>query len=367
MSISLILLVLFVFTALVAIHEFGHFIVAKKNGVRVDEYAIGFPPRLFSKKIGETEYSLNLLPIGGYVKIFGENPDEESLEGKDKNKSLANKPKLVQVAVISAGPIFNILFAWVLLTVAITFGLPASAEYLKANTASLEAKIYILDVASKSPAEKAGFSRGDQIIFASSGQDGLQLLSVKNVQDFISTHEGREVIFQVRRGSHDIALKAVPELSKENKRAIIGISLDELSVLKLPLHQAALESFRATALMTKGVTVGLFDFFAGMFQGKGDFSSVAGPVGIVSLVGDASKFGLGYFLGFTALISVNLGIINLIPFPALDGGRLLFVGIEAVTRRRISPVIVNAINAFGLTLLLILILLVTYHDISKFF
>lgn len=364
MSIGLIFLVLLVFTALVAIHEFGHFIVAKFFKVRVDEFAIGFPPRLVSKKFGETEYSVNLLPIGGYVKIHGENPGEEA--EKDKSQSLLYKPKYQQAAVMVAGPIFNILFAWVLLSAAITIGLPASAEYFKEGTALSNSRVLVLDVQKGSSAEEAGIQRGDQILFVQSGPDAIQLLSVGKIQEFINAHEGRKVTFLLEREGATRMATTTPARTATVDRAIIGISLDEIGILKLPFPESLLESVEATGAMTVGVTKGLFGFFKGIVTQTADFSSVAGPVGIVTLVGDASRFGIAYFLGFTALISVNLAVINLIPFPALDGGRLFFVGVEAITRKKIKPVVVNVLNLAGFAALILLLVFVTYHDILRF-
>jgi len=355
-----IIIFLVILSVLVFVHELGHFLFAKWNGIRVDEFAIGFPPRLFSIKRGETKYSINLLPLGGYVKIFGENPDEESINGPDKNRSFVNKGKLAQASVLVAGILFNILFAWILFTGSFMAGV---ANIDPDGTG--EGKLFVTDVLKDSPAEIAGIKAGDILISLADSKGAAENLSPEAVRGFVGNSEGQEVTVSVERGGEFLDLRAIPTKSITANEFIIGVSMAEIVEMKLPIHKAIWEGGKTTVIVVKETTVGIVKFLGNIIIGNGNFKDVAGPVGIAGIVGEASKFGFGYLLSFAALISVNLAIINLIPFPALDGGRLLFVAIEAITRRPINPKFANILNLAGFVLLLLLMVLVTVSDIRK--
>ncbi len=358
-----ILLFIIILAVLILVHEFGHFIAAKRAGVRVDEFGIGFPPRIFSKKYGETTYSLNLFPIGGFVKIFGENPDMESLEGIDSKRSITHKSKWTQAWIISAGIIFNLILAWVLISTGFMFGLPYSTDDTKYGARVEGAALNIMQVVPGSPAELAGLKAGDRIVALYAGGDSLESPDLGSTQKFIASTD--ELTLEYMREGEVKTVIIQTQTGIVSDRRVIGISMDMTGVLKLPVHEAFYVGLTTTASLTLATTIGLFDFFKNIFTGQADFSAVSGPVGIVGIVGDASALGFVYLLTLTALISINLAIINLLPFPALDGGRLFFIIIEAIKGSPIKPVIANTANGIGFLLLILLMVVVTYSDIVK--
>lgn len=351
-----IIIFIIILAILIFVHELGHFLFAKLSGIRVDEFALGFPPRLYSKKIGETNYSVNLIPFGGYVQIHGENPNEDSISGPDKERSFINKPKYIQAVVLFAGILFNIIFAWILISISLTSGLPAAVS-ADLNPKYLQnVHVIITGVLPNSPAETAGIQKGDSLI----GQN-----RTTDVQKAIRESNGAPVQVKVLRGSEEKTFVITPIRTNADSPYMIGIAMGEIGVFKVPLYLAPWEGLKLTLFSIKEVSLGLIHFLGNILTGHADFSQVTGPVGIVGLVGQASSFGFVYLLGFTALISLNLAIINVVPFPALDGGRLLFVLIEAVKGSPIKPKIANTLNAVGFALLILLMLVVTYKDIFK--
>jgi regulator of sigma E protease len=370
MSIIIFIIVLVV---LILVHEFGHFITAKKSGIRVDEFGIGFPPRIFGKKIGETTYSLNLIPFGGFVKIFGENPDDESISGPDSKRSFVNKPRSIQAFVIVAGVLFNILLAIVLFSWGFMAGMPVSdidPLVVEKGYKITDAKLTIIDVLPKTPAENAGLKTGDEILSVATKSDNVEILNAGNVSDFIASHKGEDIAFVYKRGGEIALAQIVPEsgvVESEPERAAIGTLLGTVGILKLPIHKAIIEGVVLTSEMTKLIAIGLSGFILSAFTLSADLSQIAGPIGIVGLVGDAASLGFVALINFTAIISIHLAIINLLPFPALDGGRLVVIAIEAIKRSPIKPKIVNAVNTIGFALLILLMLVVTYSDIVKLF
>lgn len=361
-----IILFLVVLAVLIFVHELGHFLVAKKSGIRVDEFAIGFPPKIFSWVKGETKYVLNLIPFGGYVKIFGENPDEESMTGTDSKRSFVNAKKWKQVCVLVAGISFNIIFAWLLISISFMFGslVPVGEGASAYSKYITDSQVIITQIMSGSPAEKIGLLAGDNIIRISAGEESHLLPTVKEIQEIIKDAPG-VITLEYKRNGIEKQEEIIPE--EKDGKDVIGIYMENVGVVRLNPLLALWEGGKLTAITTGQVVVGLSTFIWQTVRGHADFSQVSGPVGIVSLVGDAAHFGVAYFLGFVAFISLNLAVINLIPFPALDGGRVLFVLIEAVIRRPIKPKIANATNAIGFFILIALMLIITYRDIMKFF
>ncbi len=356
-----ILLFIIILSILVFVHELGHFLAAKRAGVRVDEFGIGFPPHLWKKKIGETIYSINLFPVGGFVKIFGENPDEESIVGEDSKRSLFHSSKLTQWWIIGAGIIFNLLFAWLLITSGFVIGLHFSSDDLTYGSRVKNARLLISSVTPASPAGDSGLKEGDNIVSLSA--DGEELLRpiVSTTQDFIASHSVLTLSFLRGQEMKTVVVHPVDGL-KEGTKAI-GVSLDMVGTLKLPIHEALYAGTAMTISIIKSTIVGLLGFFKNIFTGNAGLSDISGPVGIVGVVRDASSLGFLNLISLTALISINLAVINVFPFPALDGGRLLFVLIETIKQSPLRPSLVNTLNGAGFALLILLMVVVTYHDI----
>jgi regulator of sigma E protease len=362
MSIILFVLIL---GALIFVHELGHFLTSKKNGIRVDEFAIGFPPTLFSKKKGETKYSLNMIPFGGYVKIFGENPDDDSLDPNAKD-SFVNKSRWVQAAVLVAGVVFNIVFAWALFFIVLMSGMPAIVT--DDNSIEIEnAQVVVTGTYEESPAEIAGLMPGDAIIsIDNQTQSFSENLNIEQVKQAISQSEG-QISMTILRGSETQDINIVPVSGLIGDGPAIGISMDRIGTRSLPIHKAFIEAFKMTGESIREIFFGLGKLFGGLFTGGTNMDQVSGPIGIVSLVGSAAQFGWVNLLSFTAMLSLNLAVLNIMPFPALDGGRLLFLGIEGVTRRRIKPVVANLVNSVGFLILIGFMIFITVNDVLKLF
>jgi regulator of sigma E protease len=357
-----ILIFIVVLLLLVLVHEFGHFIVAKKAGIRVDEFAFGFPPRLWGITKGETTYVLNALPLGGYVKIYGENA-EEATEGVDQKRSFMAQPRLTQALVIVAGIVFNLLFAWLLFAGALMVGVPAPEDGGEGYPVK-NLELLVTGVAEGSPAALAGLAAGDVLKKLSDSAGSVDTTNPDQVVAFISGRGGVPIdLTYLRRGEvREAAIIPVSGIVPDV--AAIGIYMDTVGTLQLPPHIALWVGLKKTYQFTQMTVVGLAQFFSNIFIGQSDFSQVTGPVGIVRAVGDAAGVGFPNLILFTALISINLAVINIIPFPALDGGRLLFVVIEGIMRRPIHPRVANALNIAGFAFLILLMLAVTYNDIA---
>ena len=354
---------------LILVHEFGHFIVAKKTGVRVDEFGIGFPPKLFGKKFGETAYTVNLLPFGGFVKIFGENPDEEALHGPDKARSFIHQPKIKQAAILGAGVFFNFLFAWVLISIGFMSGLPVPVRAAPAGVPVRDARIIVTNVEKDSPAETAGLRAGDALLSLGASDSLLEKnISITAIQDFIAQHGGKQVVISYARSGEKESIQPltiVPEAGIFGDTPAIGVAMDEIGIVRLFPHRAVWEGLRMTAALTGAVALSFGSLIVAAFTGSVELSNLTGPIGIVGLIGDAAGFGLVYLLSFVAFISVNLAVLNLLPIPALDGGRLFFLLIETITGSRLSPRFVNTAHLIGFAALVLFMIIITYNDIAR--
>ncbi len=385
-----ILIFLIILGLLVFVHELGHFLAAKKAGVEVEEFGFGYPPRAMTlgKKWGTT-FTLNWIPFGGFVKIFGENyeesfstpPDQKSTDisllrnsssspqsgslgisdsGSSKKLSFVQVSKKWQAAILVAGVTFNILFAWFLFSLGFLIGLPTPVE----NSFGAEVKnpsLTIVGVLPESPASEAGLKAGDKIVKIENNEQVIENPNPEQMSQFIN--QSGEITVDVLRGKESVEFKLEGRSGVVEDKKAIGIEMDMVGTLSLPLHKALYQGGKATILMTYLTADGLFNLVKDAIAGKPDISQVTGPVGIVGLVGDASRLGFAYLITFTSLISINLAIINLIPFPALDGGRLLFVIVEGVTKKKISPKFAQIVNTAGFFLLIAVMLFVTYRDI----
>lgn len=360
-----IIIFLIVLLVLVLVHEFGHFYSAKKFGIRVDEFGFGFPPKLFGYKKGETEYTFNLFPLGGFVKIFGENPNEENINGPDAKRSIVNKPKYQQAIVLFAGVFANFILAWLLFSVGFMSGLPASVSSEVKGMLS-DVHLVITSVIPKSPAEIAGLKSGDKIISLMNDSEKVSNLNPETLKSFVISHGKKEMeIGYIRQNETEKFIKLTPVST--SGALMIGVSMDEIGIARMPFFTAFSEGLKFTWSVTKGTALGLYTLIVESLKGRGSLESITGPVGMVGIVGDAYQFGFVYLLSFAALISINLAIINLVPIPALDGGRLLFLLIEKIKGSRINPKFSNLTNTIGFVVLILLMLVVTFNDVVKLF
>ncbi len=352
-----LLIFFIILSILVIVHELGHFSVAKFFGIRVDEFGVGYPPKarkLFSWR--GTEFTLNWLPFGGFVKIFGENPTESTSESR--SDSFQNKSRGIQALVLVAGVFFNLLFAWLLISLGLVSGLPAPAG-LSIPIQNPETVLTV--VVPNSPASEAGLHSGDVLLSI----DG-QTLSPTEAASYIARSSG-SLVFSINRGGERKEFSITPALGIFSPGRAVGISMETIGTAKLPPHLALYHGGKITLSLTLATAEALGAFLSQAVLGRADLSSVTGPVGLVGIVGEVAELGFGYLISFTALISINLAIINLLPFPALDGGRLLFVILEAIFRRPIPPKIFNALNAAGFALLIFLMILITVRDVRNIF
>ncbi len=371
-----ILIFVIILAVLILVHEFGHFLFAKLFKIRVDEFGVGYPPRaltLFEWR--GTKFSLNWLPFGGFVKIFGENGEETEVAALDPNvpvtkpagKSFMQAKRYAQALVLVAGVAFNIIFAWLLISAGYMVGLPTSTSVVSPGQTITDPKLVITSIAPDSPAAKAVLKTGDVITSVVAGKDSVKSLNPDTVSDFIGSHGDKPIHVSYARGNEKGAVDVTPVSGVIQNRKAIGISMDMIGKLKLPVHLALWEGGKTTVELTQTIAHGLWTFVYDAVRGHSDLSQVTGPVGIVGLVGDASRLGFVYLLSFTAFISINLAVINLVPFPALDGGRLLFVIIETIKRKPISARLSMILNTVGFALLILLMVLVTIQDISRLF
>ncbi len=360
-------LFLAVLVTLVMIHEFGHYAAAKICGMRVEEFAFGFPPRLFSKKIGETEYSINMLPIGGYVKITGESFDEKERE-KNKNdiKAFQNKNRLAQVFVLSAGIIMNLILAFAIFAFTNT-----GEEYIKADDINYSSyiknpKIIVSSVSPNSPSKTAGITSGDEVLEFRAGGDIADLKSVASVIDLVKRNNESDIKIVFKKENGEVVTSTV--------RAVFGVTPDRKSIgmgviyaekVKLSFLDSVKKGFFDTKYYTVETVKSYYDLFAKLFTGNNVLSSLSGPVGIAKAVGNASQNNLDHFLSFVALLSINLAVFNALPLPALDGGRILFVLYESISRRKINMNFQYYTNLLGFIFLIGLMLTVTFFDIFK--
>ena len=358
-----ILLFILVLVALIVVHEFGHFVVAKLSGMRVDEFGIGYPPKVVGKRFGETEYTLNWLPFGGFVKIFGEDPEPGTLRDP---RAFTSRPRILQALVLVAGIAMNLLFAYLLITATLVMGTPRALTDEEAKLAP-DATLAVASVLPESPAEKAGLVPGDLILSAETTEGAYVGAEPTAFTSLVNASEG-PVTLSVKHGEtvRDVSLApASGVIAADPGRKALGIGLAPVGTISVPLLEAPIDGAILTWEVTKETAIALLHFFASLFTLSADLSQVAGPVGIAGAVGSASADGLASLLSITALISINLALINLLPVPALDGGRLLFVIIEAIVRRPIKPVVANTVNTVGFALLILLMLVVTVSDIAR--
>ncbi|MEN9604431.1 MAG: hypothetical protein RJB39_116 [Candidatus Parcubacteria bacterium] len=346
------ILFLFVLSVLVFVHELGHFLASKLFKIRVDEFAIGFPPKIFSWKKGETTYALNALPLGGYVKIHGENP-EDATDPTDK-RNFQNVSWWKQVVVLAAGVTFNIIFAWLLLSLSLMVGTTkASLEGIDPAYVSGPQKVLIQAVTPDSPAAKADIQPGDVVLSV----NGKEVTTSVQVQTLVKESKKKVLVETERKdatSSHEVIFA---------NESLMGVTLAEVATIKMPFFPALKHGAAGTWYLTSELTNGVLGFFGKLFVGHASWEEVSGPVGIAKHVGSAGREGFASLIFISVLISISLAIMNILPFPALDGGRIVISVIEGIMRKRLNPTFVNVLNTIGFGLLLLLMLVVTIKDI----
>lgn len=354
------LLVIAILVTLIVVHEFGHFIAAKIFRVRVLEFGIGFPPRAYLlRKWGDTEYTLNWLPFGGFVKLFGEEEGTEHGRG-----SFIDSPRWKQAIILVAGVTANLVIAWLLFIAAYSVGILHQADTQVAGTGTL----IVTHVVPASPADAAGIRQSDEIIGVTDAQGEVPALDPASITAFVTERGGEDVIIEYAREgatSSAVVRPAHAVIADEAGRPAIGLGMSIVTRESMPLPEAITAATHATYNTLAISLSGLWDIVKSALRGSPDLANVSGPVGIVSAVGDAAGSGWGYVLALAAFISVNLAIINLIPIPALDGGRLVIVGIEALMRREAPKLAMQILNALGIALIIMLMITVTYQDITR--
>ncbi len=356
-----LLIFIIILGLLIFVHEFGHFLAARRAGVEVEEFGFGFPPRLFAtKKIKGTVYSLNLLPLGGFVKIRGEGGEE-----KENPKSFASKKISWRVLILSAGVLMNLVLGIALLSAGFALGLPTAVGDEEAFG---NAKVQISFLEKDSPAEEAGIKIGDQILALKSVRgETSEISKVSEVQNFVAENKGGEVILTLRRGQEVFSLKTTPrELSPEGQGPL-GVALARVVLVSYPLDQAIWLGVKETFQLLILIFSALGALIWGVFSNGQLVADVAGPVGIFSITGQAAQMGFIYLLQLTALLSINLAVINILPFPALDGGRIFFLILEKIKGSPVSLKVEQAVHAAGFSLLILLMIVITLRDVARLF
>jgi regulator of sigma E protease len=344
---------LVVLSVLVVVHELGHFLMAKRFGVKVLEFGIGHPPRLFAIKRGETEYSLNAIPLGGFVRMLGEETAgmRDVVRPQDAGRSFSAKSRAQRALILVAGPAMNLLLAPLLLTALFMIGVPQEDP-------AAQNQVQIHDVVPGSPAARAGLRPGDII----ESIDSHPITSVDDLRTVTRTRLGQETTLTVRRGGRTVTVTLTPRTDPPPGQGAIGIQVGRVyTTVSYPLWEALPRGVLMTVQLLWLFAHGIWLTVSGLVQ-----PDVVGPIGIAEMTGRAASRGIGALLQFTAFISLNLAIFNLLPFPGLDGGRLLFVALETVRGRRVlSPQREGLIHFIGIMILLTLILLVSFNDIMR--
>lgn len=349
----------FVIGILITVHELGHFLAAKASGIKVEEFAIGFPPRIYSWKKGETNYSIGLFPVGGYVKMLGE--DSVSKDPRSFNNQAPGKRFFVSVA----GVIMNFLLAWLLLVIGFSIGMtPIATSSDEVPGVIVKSQIFIAEIQKDSPAEKAELKLGDQLV-TGTALDG-QIAEFKTLDDvgaFTGANLGKEVKLDLKRDNQALEKKVTISTDQE---APLGVGIQDQAIVRVPVYKAPYIALREVYSITKVMFSFLGSFFGQLFH-KGTISDqVGGPVAIFNLSGVAARAGWVSLLQFITLLSLNLGLINILPFPALDGSRALFILLEKIFGKRIiKENIENLVHSVGFVLLIALIIAITYKDIVR--
>lgn len=347
-------------SVLVIIHELGHFLTAKKFGIKVEEFGFGLPPRIFGIKKGETIYSINWLPIGGFVKLFGEDLEPGQKAPKDISRAFYSRAVWQRAIVLCAGVFMNFILSVAIVTYLFTQGVMVPSG-----------KVKIENVASDSPAFKAGLKEGDIVKEIKVGSEEGQVKEIlittsEQLGSGVKKYLGKEITVVILRNGTTMSVLLTPRIKYPSDEGPMGVAINDqvkkvFSITEAPI-EGTKESVNRTIEIVKGISTTFVKFF---IQRKPVGDDVAGPLKIGQMTGEVRKLGILPFLDFMGLISLNLAIINILPFPALDGGRLLFVILEAIFGRKVKPAFERYAHLVGMAVLLTLILLISVNDIIK--
>ena len=348
----LIALIAFVgLSFLILMHEAAHFATAKLFGLRVHEFGLGFPPRLFVWKKGETEYSVNLLFFGGFVRIAGENDrltDEANthaeLPPEERKRYFSVQPAWKRATIIAAGVLTNFVIGWLLFAGVFMVG--------------TEQAVVVTGIQPGSPAEAAHFETGDLLIGFKSSEEFIV---------FVNAHRGEDTAFTIRRGGETVTLRATPRVITGEDEGALGVYLGDAGFESRPLLTALRDGLWQTGLIFWYTLTAFGELLQSIFLHARIPAGVAGPVGIFSVAQETGKLGLIYLVQLLALISINLSVLNLIPFPALDGGRLFLVAVEKIKGSPVSTRVEAFLNGLGFAFLMLLFLGITVNDIVHLF
>ena len=337
---------------LIVFHEFGHFLFAKLFGVGVLTFSVGFGPKLWVKKKGETEYALSAFPLGGYVKMVGEDPEEE-VKAVDLERSFAHKSLLKRTAIVAAGPGFNLLLAvFLLMLVFLFYGVPVLSNLVGA-------------VEPESPAAQAGIQKGDRIVAV----NGQTVTAWEDLSGAIKQSGGQPLALRIHRTGQELTVTVQPR-KKEVKNIfgelkedwMIGIG-SQVSIEKGDPGLAISKAFVQTYDYSKLTLVGLYKMITREVSPR----NLGGPILIAQMAGQQAQEGIGSYLAFLAVLSINLGVLNLLPVPVLDGGHLFFFAVEAIIRRPVSLRYREKAQQVGIFLLLLLMIFAFANDIFRLF
>ncbi|MBP2635851.1 MAG: metalloprotease RseP [Firmicutes bacterium] len=338
---STIVATIFVFGLLVLFHELGHFITAKSVGMRVDEFAIGFGPKLISKKIGETVYSIRIVPLGGFNKIAGMDPDEQQDE-----RSFSAKPIWARMLVIVAGSFMNFV-----LPVLLLFIVFVSAGIDKPSNQPIIGNVF-----SDKPAAMAGLLPGDKI----NSVNGAPVTSWREFVTIIQTNAGNSLTINFSRTAEDNKTALlIPEYDEKGKRGVIGV-IPQIDKYQPGVLESAGLAAKQTVMVAQAMVVGIGEMLTGRAA-----ADVAGPIGVAQMAGEVAQLGIIPLLQFAAFLSINLGLINLLPVPVLDGGHVVTLAVEGIRGKPLSSSQMQFIQMVGLALLMMLFVLATFKDISR--
>lgn len=354
---------LLILSVLVLIHELGHFLMAKKFGIKVEEFGIGFPPRAYGRKIGETLYSINWLPIGGFVKLFGEDSagggkvrvqglgSRVQGDNEDIKRAFFPRPLWQRMTVVTAGVFMNFFLAVVLI----------SFLFATKGVALPSKNIIITEVSKNSPAEIAGIKKNDRITAINNKRIDAVTVFITETKK----NKGKKVELTVLRGGKETNVTLIPRLNVPKNEGAMGVAITDIEIKKYSIIEAPLfgtiEAAKFSWMIVKGLGSMVSEFVLHGVKPQG----VAGPIGVAELSGQAVSVGWFAVLWFMALLSLNLAVLNILPIPALDGGRFFFMIIEMVTRKKVSPRYEAMAHGIGLVLLLGLMLVITILDVAR--